>query len=137
VRERLKERIMKRSVICKSLLLGAALLLATSAFAANEGLLQVAEPVSVSGQNLAAGDYHIRWEGKGPNVELSILQGKKVVATVPARKVDLHSPAFERDAVVIRKNDDGSRSLSEIQIAGKKYALALGAEADTGENATK
>ena len=99
--------------------------------------MQVAEPVSVSGQNLAAGDYHIRWEGKGPNVELSILQGKNVVATVPARKIDLHSSAFERDAAVIRINDDGSRSLSEIQIAGKKYTLALGAEQAKADAATK
>jgi hypothetical protein len=40
----------------------------------------------------------------------------------------------------VRKNDDGSRSLSEIRFSGKKYALALGSEsakADTAESTSK
>ena len=122
-----------------SLLLGLALALATSALASNKGYIQVQEPVTVSGQQLPAGEYQIRWEGSGPNVELSILKGKKVVATSPARLVDL-SQSSSYDSAVVRKNDDGSRSLSEIRFSGKKYALALGSEAakaDTAENTTK
>jgi hypothetical protein len=130
---------MKRSMISNSLLLGLALLLATSAFAANKGSLQVAEQVSVNGKTLPAGEYSVKWEGTGPNVELNILQGKKVMATVPARMIDLQQSSSQ-DAAVVRKNDDGSRSLSEIRFGGKKYALALGAEqakADSGESTTK
>jgi hypothetical protein len=130
---------MKRSMISNSLLLGLALLLATSAFAANKGSLQVGEPVSVSGKTLPAGEYSVKWEGTGPNVELNILQGGKVIATVPARMIDLQqSPS--QDSAVVRKNDDGSRSLSEIRFGGKKYAFSLGAEqakADAGETTTK
>ena len=130
---------MKRSTISKSLLLGMALLLATGAFAANKGSLQVQDPVTVSGKQLPAGDYQLKWDGKGPNVELSILKGNKVVATVPARLVDINQSASS-DAAVVRKNEDGSRSLFEIRFSGKKYALAIGEEAamaDTGESTSK
>lgn len=130
---------MKLSTISKSLLLGMALLLATGAFAANKGSLQVQDPVTVSGKQLPAGDYQLKWDGKGSNVELSILKGNKVVATVPARLVDINQSASS-DATVVRKNEDGSRSLSEIRFSGKKYALAIGEEAataDTGESTSK
>jgi len=116
----------------KGLLLGLALLLATSAFAANKGSLQVSDPVTVSGKQLAPGAYTVEWEGNGPNVELNILQGKKVVATMPARLIDLNRSA-DGDSAVVRKNDDGSRTLAEIRFAGKKYALALGNESAKAE----
>jgi len=81
----------------------------------------------------------VKWEGSGPNVELSILKGKKVVATAPARMFEL-GQSSGYDSAVVRKNDDGSRSLSEIRFSGKKYALALGSEsakADTAESTSK
>ena len=128
---------MKFSNTSKGLLLGLALLLATSAFAANKGSLQVSDPVTVSGKSLAAGEYTVKWEGSGPNVELHILQGKNVVATIPARLIDLDRSASGNTSVV-KRNGDGSKTLSEIRFAGKKYALALGdesAKADAGASA--
>ena len=127
---------MKFSNTSKGLLLGLALLLATSAFAANKGSLQVSDTVNVSGKSLAAGEYNVKWEGNGPNVELNILLGKKVVATIPARLIDLDRSAPGNTSVV-KRNEDGSKTLSEIRFAGKKYALALGdesAKADTGDS---
>jgi len=127
---------MKSSKLSKGLLLGLALLLATSVFAANKGSLQVSDTVNVSGKSLAAGEYNVKWEGNGPNVELNILQGKKVVATIPARLIDLDRSAPGNTSVV-KRNGDGSKTLSEIRFAGKKYALALGdesAKADTGDS---
>lgn len=114
--------------VTKSLVLGLAVLLATSAFAANKGSLQVQEPISVNGQQLKPGDYKVQWDGNGPNVELSIMQGKKVVTKVPAHVVDLSS-ASNADAAVVKNNADGSKSLSEVRFGGKKYALAVGEEA--------
>jgi hypothetical protein len=119
---------MKFQSVSKSLLLGLALLLATSAFAAaNKGSLQLPDPVTVSGKQLSAGDYSVRWDGSGPNVELNILRGNKVVATTPARLIDL-SQKPDNDAAVVKSNGDGSKSLTEIHFGGKKYALAIGSE---------
>jgi hypothetical protein len=119
---------MKFAKFSKGLLLGLALLLATGAFAAsNKGSVQLIDPATVSGKQLPAGDYSVKWDGSGPNVELSIMQGKKVVATTPARVIDLNQVPNSNSAV-IKSNDDGSKSLSEIHFSGKKYALAIGQE---------
>jgi hypothetical protein len=119
---------MKLAHVSKGLLLGLALLLATSAFAAsNKGSMQLLDPVTISGKQLPAGDYLVKGDGSGPNVELNILKGNKVVATTPARVIDL-SQKPNGDAAIIKSNDDGSRSLQEIHFGGKKYALAVGQE---------
>jgi hypothetical protein len=119
---------MKFQNISKSLLLGLALLLATSAFAAsNKGSMQLLDPVNVSGKQLPAGEYSVKWDGSGPNVEVNIMKGNKVVATTPARLIDL-SAKPTRDSAVVKNNDDGSRSLAEIHFGGKTYGLAIGSE---------
>lgn len=126
---------MKLSRVSKGLVLGLALLLATSAFASNTGSLNVQETIMVSGKQLPAGDYKVKWDGTGSNVEVSIVKGKTVLATAPARLIDLKESSGS-DAAVVRKNDDGSRSLSEIRFSGKKFALAIGneqAKADGGD----
>jgi hypothetical protein len=119
--------------ISKGLLLGLALLLATSAFAANQGSLAVSDPVTVSGQQLGAGVYTVKWEGTGPNVELNILRGKNVVATVPARVIDLERKP-DRNSAVTSVQGDGRKSLNEIRFSGRKYALAINAESAKAES---
>jgi hypothetical protein len=91
---------MSVSKISKGLLLGLALLLATSGFAANKGSLQVDNPVTINGKPLAAGEYTVKWDGAGPNVELNIMKGKNVVATVPARMLDLEQSLFGKEVRV-------------------------------------
>src|ERR1700730_12041806 len=67
----------------------ASLLLGISAFAApaTKGTLKLFDSVSVQGKQLAPGQYTVEWNGEGPNVELSITNGKGAVASVPARVV--------------------------------------------------
>ena len=117
---------MKFTKISKGLLLGLAVLLATSAFAANKGTMQFQDPVTVNGKELAAGDYNVKWEGNGPNVEVNILRGNNVVATVPARMVDLERVPDKNSVVTVV--DSGRKSLSEIRLSGRKYALAISGE---------
>jgi hypothetical protein len=119
---------MKITNLSKSLLLGAALLLTTSVFAASKGSLQLMDSITVNGQSLKPGDYNLKWDGTGANVQLSILRGSKVVATTPAQVVSLPSSPSNNSAV-LKNNPDGSRVLSEIRFSGKKYALALGGDA--------
>ena len=116
---------MKTSKMSKGLLLGLALLLATSAFASNKGSLAVTDNCMVAGKQLAKGDYKVSWEGNGPDVQINIMKGKNVVATVPAHMTELNSNAQGASAI-LSANTDGSKTLSEIRFAGKKYALAIG-----------
>ena len=113
----------------KGLLLGLALLFATGAFAAaaNKGSVQLFDSVSVSGKQLAKGTYSVKWDGSGPNVELSFLQGNVVVATTSARVVDL-SQKTANDAAIVKNGADGTKVLSELRFEGKKYALAIGGD---------
>src|SRR5215475_9704282 len=106
----------------KSLVVGLALLLTSSAFAASKANFTLNSDASVNGTKLKAGDYKLEWDGSGPNVEVSILQGKKVVAKVPAKLVDVSSP-YDNDAAVVKNNSDGSTSLSEARFGGKRFKL--------------
>jgi len=118
---------MKFTNVYKGLFLGAALLLAASAFAA-QGALELRENASIAGKQLAPGNYQLKWEGSGPNVEVNICKGKNVIATVPAHVQEI-AQASPRNASVLQMNGDGSKSVAEVQFAGKNYVLALGNEA--------
>jgi hypothetical protein len=120
---------MKFATVSKSVVLGLALMLAASAWAATKANLQLSNPVTVNGTTLKPGDYKIQWEGSGPNIELSILQGKNVVAKVPAHVVELQSAA-SNDAAVTRTNDKGPNSLTGVRFQGKKIAVELGDAGD-------
>jgi hypothetical protein len=120
---------MKFTTVSKSLVMGLALLLASSAFAATKGSLTLLNAATVNGTQLKAGDYKLEWEGTGPNVELSIMQGKTVVAKVPAKVVDLTSAARD-NAAVVNRSDNGSHTLAGARFAGKKFALEIGDSAE-------
>jgi len=42
-------------------------------------------------------------------------------------------PPSSSDAAVVKKNGDGSKSLSEVCLSGKKFAIAVGEEAAKAE----
>lgn len=115
---------MNFATVSKSLVVGLALFLASSAFAATKGHLALQNPTLVNGTQLKAGDYKLEWEGTGPDVEVSILQGKKVVAKVPAKVVELKTKAMDNSAIV-NNNTDGTSSLAGIHFAGRTTALEL------------
>jgi hypothetical protein len=116
---------MRLNCVAKTVVLGLAVLLASSAFASNKGSLQVGEPFEVNGQQLAAGDYQLRWDGTGPNVEVTFLQGSKEVAKTTAKVVALDR-AYNTNSAVLDHNN-GKATISELRFGGKKFALAIGA----------
>ncbi len=120
---------MKFATVSKSTVLVLALVFAATAFAATKGSLELTSPVTVNGTTLKAGDYKVQWEGTGPSVELNIMQGKKVVATVPAHTVELQS-APENDAAVTRQNSSGPNTLAGIRFHGQKTAFEIGESSD-------
>jgi len=115
---------MKLNNLTKAAVLGLALFVATGAFASNKATVHVDEAVEVNGQQLPAGDYQVRWEGSGSNIELSFMHGKKEVAKTSAKEVDL-GKASPYDSAVI-DHSSGKASVSELRFAGKRTALSLG-----------
>jgi hypothetical protein len=111
------------------------LLLAATAFASNRASCNVAQAVRIGGRQLTPGDYQFQWDGSGPSVSVNILSKGKLVTTVPARVIEQSSTA---DGTTLRMhaNDDGTRTLSQIHFAGKKYALAFDDETANAESST-
>jgi len=126
---------MKSSKTSSGLLLGMILLLSTGAQAASTGSLKLDEPITVNGTQLAKGNYKVMWEGTGPNIELKVVQSKRIVATAPARLVELSGPG-PGQGYGTRKEEDGTTSLTAIFFSGKKYELEIGQE-PVGSEAVK
>jgi hypothetical protein len=120
---------MKFATVSKSLVMGLALMLASSAFASDKGKLELVNPVTVNGTTLKPGEYKLEWSGTG-NVELNIMKGKNVLAKVPAHVVDLNAPS-PNDAAITTKSDNGTKTLAGVRFEGKKYALELGDQSDS------
>ena len=130
---------MNFSKIFKTVLPALALLLTNGAFAANKankGSIELDQPATIGAHQLAPGEYKLTWDGTGPNVDLMILSHGKLVATVPARVLELSRPQ-PSNAYEAHTNADGSQSLTEIDFGGKKYALAFGDEATMTESASQ
>ena len=66
---------MKFATVSKSLVVGLALTLASTAFAASKANLTLNNPTSINGTKLKAGDYKLEWDGSGPNREIRPRQG--------------------------------------------------------------
>jgi hypothetical protein len=125
----MKFATISKSVAIKSAVMGLGLLLTSGAFAATKADLTLQSPTTINGAQLKPGDYKLQWEGSGPNVEVSIQQGKKVIAKVPAKVVDLNVPS-QNNAAVLKMNGDGTSTLAGARFEGKKFALEIGESSD-------
>ena len=115
----------------RGIFLALMVLAAGSALAASKGSLELQHPTSVAGKQLAKGNYTVRWDGTGDQVDLKIYQGKNVVASTPARLVKVEHP-IGSDSAVVSPDANGGLSLSEIRFGGKSYALQLMGDAGGG-----
>jgi len=107
--------------------IGASLLVASAAFAAKDGKgkLRLVDAVTVEGKQVQPGDYIVQREGAGDDVKLVITKGKETIASVPAHQVE-EKGSHVVDGYGSRTEADGSKTLTTIFIAGKKYDLQAG-----------
>ena len=125
---------MKYSKYTGGLVLALAVLLSSAAFAGNKpGSLYLSDATQLNGKQLPAGTYQLKWEGNGPEVQVQFLQGKKIVATAPA-KLEQATAKPAKDAAVI-ETASGSRSLAEARFAGKNYKLVFPGPEAQAQNA--
>jgi hypothetical protein len=112
-----------------SLVLTAALLLTLGAFAEQKhhAGFTVGENVQIGSTQLKPGDYKAEWSGDGPNVQVQIMKGSKVVATVPAQVIP-QKQELENTAVVYKTGDNGSKTIDQIDFAKQKASLKLGTD---------
>ncbi|HXO37392.1 MAG TPA: hypothetical protein VN872_02075 [Candidatus Acidoferrum sp.] len=121
---------MKSSLFSRIIFAILTLALTTSAFAASDShksSFEISAATQVNGTTIPAGEYTAKWEGPGPTVQLSIMQGSKVLATAPAQVVTLDRAATDTQAEV-RNGSNGERELTALQFQGKKISLELGTQ---------
>jgi hypothetical protein len=115
---------------------GIAMLFATTALAAEKGSMKLFDPTLVNGVQLSPGDYALQWDGTGNNLQVQILQGKKIIATTAGALVQLKAPASQ-NMTSTRRAENNAKALTEVEFRGKSYALAIGSNAPESDVAKK
>lgn len=121
---------MKSLSFSKFMIAVTVLAFVSSAFAGNNGRkesFEIASAIQVNGQTLPAGEYQAKWEGSGPNVEVSFVHAGKVMATAPATVVETTEKSANTSAEL--QGADGARQLNALHFSGKKYSLSFNGEA--------
>jgi uncharacterized protein affecting Mg2+/Co2+ transport len=124
---------MKTNQSLKGIVLALTMLLAVAAFGSdtNKGSISFADNVTIGNQTVKAGDYHLKWDGTGPDVQLNVMKGNKVVASTPAHLVNTNQ-AFSNDAAITTANADGTKSLTGLELSGKKFTIQIAQEQAAG-----
>jgi hypothetical protein len=104
--------------------LAVSLIATLSAVAQNTGTVKLTLSASLHGTQLAAGEYKVAWETHSPEAVVTLTQKKKVIATVPGKWVD-RDTRYPANSVLLSINPDGSRTILEIRLAGRKGALVF------------
>lgn len=87
--------------------------------------LSFSSGLTVNGARLPVGDFVVSWESYVPDAIVKFEKEGTVVGTVEGNW-EKRSVKYENDAIVYRKNSDGSRTLLELRFAGMSQALVFG-----------
>ena len=79
----------------------------------NSANVALDQSVTIAGTQLAPGQYKLIWEGNAPNVNVSFVEGKKTVATAPAKLVS--NPTSEV-AIETAAQTDNTRVLQAVDL---------------------
>ena len=86
------------------------------------------QPVNAAGTQLAPGEYKLTWDGTGPNVTVSFIQGKKTIASAPAKLVTTRNEEEAIETANVTGNTTALRAidLKNMQIQFENPASASG-----------
>lgn len=90
----------------------------------NETRVTFSEKVQVGSTEVKPGDYKLQWDGNGPDVQVKVVKGKDVVATVPA-KLLANTSKQGGDAIQTRANAN-EKQLEQVDFAGGRQSLVFG-----------
>jgi hypothetical protein len=97
----------------------------------NETHVWFSERVQIGSNEVKPGDYKLQWDGNGPDVQVKVVKGKDVVATVPAKLLANESARNSTgDAVTISGNGD-VKQLDRVDFARGRQSLVFGEAMDT------
>jgi hypothetical protein len=106
------------------------------AFANDSRNLTVHNPATLSGVQLAVGQYKVSWKTHSPEVAgqyqgnhnsevtVTFTKGNKVMATAQGKLVP-RDANYNRDAVIYRTNPDGSLTITELRFKNMKQVIVF------------
>jgi hypothetical protein len=99
--------------------------LSLSAFAKdkNETKVTLTDTVQVGSTEVKPGDYKLQWDGNGPDVQVKVVKGKDVVATVPAKLTE-NKTSLGTNAVTTGVSGN-AKTLNQVDFAGGKQSLVF------------
>jgi hypothetical protein len=77
--------------------------------------------VQIGGTQLKPGNYKVKWQGTGPDIQVTFLRDGKTVATVPAT-LKTNDGEVTQDGIVL---DSANKTLTEIDFHRDKEALVF------------
>jgi hypothetical protein len=80
----------------------------------NSANLELDQSVTIAGTQLAPGNYNMVWQGNGPDVSVSFIQGKKIVVTAFAKLVS--DPASQPGAIETHSATDKTVILQAVEL---------------------
>jgi len=87
----------------------------------NEHSVDIPDAVQVGGTQLEPGNYKVKWQGAGPDIQVTFLRDGKHVATVPAT-LKTNDVQVTQDDIV---TDSANKTLTEIDFHRDKEALVF------------
>ena len=87
-------------------------------------LLEFPTPIIVNGALVPSGIYRLTWETHATSVNIAIWKGATFMAGGEGAWVK-EGTRFPGNAILLRVNSDGSRSLAEIRLAGFNKSIVL------------
>jgi hypothetical protein len=115
----------------KALVLIAVVFTTAFALAANMQI-NLASANQLNGTTINPGAYKFNYTTTGNTAQVNVIQGKKTIASATGEVVEIENPPAH-DSIISKKNPDGTRSMYEIQFAGKKQAIRFNSDAPVGK----
>jgi hypothetical protein len=98
----------------------------------NETRVTFSERIQVGSTEVKPGDYKLQWDGNGPDVQVKVISGKDVVATVPAK---LFANTSKQGVEAIQTGGNANvKQLEKVDFAGGRQSLIFGEATATQNN---
>jgi hypothetical protein len=107
-------------------LFGAALICGSAVLAGEVNKVNITtdQALNVQGKTINPGSYKAEWQGTGPDVQVTLKQGKNTVATFPAHLQEQQNKN-NVDAYGTMPGPNGTRELSAIYVGGRHDVLQI------------
>lgn len=115
---------MRLLALCAALALFLSVPVFAKANHKDAGSFNLTQRARVGSTVLAPGHYKAEWIGPNGDVQVSIVQNGKVVATTRGQVKELPEPS-PYNAVTVKNADDHSRRIEEIDFNNRRDALVL------------